>query len=148
LLLFGYRDEQLHAWSDDICTALQLANHWQDVAIDLSKDRIYIPAEDLAQFGLSFDDLRNLQPGSKFKELIQFEVRRARELFERGKPLCVSVSGRLGLELRAVWLGGTRILDLIEQNNYDVFTRRPVITSADKLRILGLAARKGAFRRL
>ena len=148
LLLFGYRDEQLHMWSDDICTALQLANHWQDVAIDLSKDRIYIPAEDLAQFGLSFDDLRNLQSESRFKELMQFEIRRARELFERGKPLCVSVSGRLGLELRAVWLGGTRILDLIERNNYDVLTRRPVITSADKLRILSLAARKGAFRRL
>jgi phytoene/squalene synthetase len=78
---------------------------------------------------------------------MRFEVARARELFKRGKPLCVSVSGRLGLELRAVWLGGTRVLDLIERNDYDVFARRPVIASKDKLRILSLAARKGAFRR-
>jgi phytoene synthase len=147
LLLFGYRAEQLQAWSDDICTALQLANHWQDVAIDLAKDRIYIPAEDLARFGLSFEDLIRSRPGDGFKELMRFEVARARELFKRGKPLCVSVSGRLGLELRAVWLGGTRVLDLIERNDYDVFARRPVIASKDKLRILSLAARKGAFRR-
>ena len=57
LLLFGYRDEQLHKWSDDICTALQLANHWQDVRIDLAKDRVYLPAEDLARFRVSYDDL-------------------------------------------------------------------------------------------
>jgi squalene synthase HpnC len=146
LLLFGYLDEKLHSWSDDICTALQLANHWQDVAIDLAKDRVYIPTEDLARFGISADDLKSLHAEERFKRLMQFEVARARDLFTRGKPLCVSVSGRLGLELRGVWLGGTRILDLIEQNNYDVFTRRPVITSADKLRILSLAIRKGAFR--
>lgn len=147
LLLFGYRDAQLHLWSDDICTALQLANHWQDVAIDLAKDRIYIPAEDLAKFGVSFDGLKDSRHGERFKRLMQFEVVRTRELFSRGKPLCVSVSGRLGLELRGIWLGGTRILDLIEQNNFDVFRHRPVVTSADKLRILSLAARKGAFRR-
>lgn len=147
LLLFGYRDERLHSWSDDICTGLQLANHWQDVAIDLEKDRIYIPAEDLARFGLTFDDLKNSHSEQSFKRLMQFEVARAREMFARGKPLCVSVGGRLGVELRAVWLGGARILDLIEANGYDVFARRPVITSADKLRILSLAARKGAFRR-
>jgi squalene synthase HpnC len=148
LLLFGYRDEQLHKWSDDICTALQLTNHWQDVAIDLAKDRIYIPAEDLARFGFSFDDLRAARPANRFSGLIEFEVNRAREFFKRGKPLCVSVSGRLGLELRAVWLGGSRILDLIEQSDYDVFTRRPVMTKREKLRILSLAARKGVFRRL
>jgi squalene synthase HpnC len=146
LLLFGYRDERLHSWSDDICTALQLANHWQDVAIDLAKDRVYIPGEDLARFGLSFDDLSG-GPVERLKDLMRFEVARARELFARGKPLCVSVGGRLGVELRAVWLGGARILDLIERNGYDVFARRPVITSADKLRILSLAARKGAFQR-
>ena len=147
LLLFGHRDEQLHSWSDDICTALQLANHWQDVAVDLAKDRVYIPAEDLARFGLSADDLKNARAEKGFKELMRFEVERARGLFARGKPLCVSVSGRLGLELRGVWLGGTRILDLIEQNDYDVFARRPVISSADKLRILSLAVRKGDFSR-
>ena len=79
--------------------------------------------------------------------MMKFEIDRTRAMFLRGKPLCISVSGRLGLELRAVWLGGTRILDRIEQNGYDVFTQRPVITSTDKLRILLGAASKRAFRR-
>jgi hydroxysqualene synthase len=147
LLLFGHRDEQFHKWSDDICTALQLANHWQDVQVDLAKDRIYLPAEDLARFGVSHDDLRASRADERFKRLMKHEVARARGLFASGKPLCLAARGRLGVELRAVWLGGSRILDRLEANDYDVFTRRPVITSTDKLRILLFAASKGAFRR-
>jgi squalene synthase HpnC len=147
LLLFGYRDEQRHQWSDEICTALQLANHWQDVAIDLDKERIYLPQEDLSRFGLSVDDLVRRGATDSFKRLMKFEVERARAMFARGKPLCTSVSGRLGLELRSVWLGGMRILDRIEQNGYDVFASRPMITSTDKLKILLVAASKRAFRR-
>ncbi len=147
LLLFGHRDHQLHTWADDICTALQLANHWQDVRVDLEKDRIYLPAEDLARFEIAEDDLQSLGAGESFQRLMKFEIDRARELFARGKPLCTSVGGRLGLELRAVWFGGALILDRIEQNGYDVFTRRPVITSGDKLKILFRASRKGSFRR-
>ena len=145
LLLFGHRDHQLQTWSDDICTALQLANHWQDVRVDLQKDRIYVPAEDLARFEVSEADLESLRAGRRFQDLMKFEVDRTRELFARGKPLCVSVRGRLGLELRAVWLGGALILDRIERNGYDVFTRRPVITAADRLKILLRALRKGNF---
>ena len=147
LLLFGYDEQQLHAWSDDICTALQLANHWQDVRVDLEKDRIYLPSEDLERFGVAESELRSLCAGEAFRRLMNLEVDRARVLFTRGKPLCTSVGGRLGLELRAVWLGGSHILDQIEQNGYDVLTRRPVITSTDKLRILWRAAKKGSFRR-
>jgi hydroxysqualene synthase len=147
LLLFGHRDPQLHAWSDDICTALQLANHWQDVRVDLEKDRIYLPSEDLEHFCVAEDELRSLRAGEGFRRLMNFEVDRARALFARGKPLCTSVGGRLGLELRAVWLGGSHILDQIEQNGYDVLTKRPVITSADKLKILWRAAKKGSFLR-
>jgi squalene synthase HpnC len=147
LLLFGYRDERRHQWSDDICTALQLANHWQDVAIDLDKDRVYLPEKDLSRFELSADDLTRRCASERFKRLIRFEVERARAMFARGKPLCTSVSGRLGLELRLVWLGGMRILDHIERNGYDVFASRPVITSTDKLKILLVAASKRAFRR-
>lgn len=147
LLLFGSRDEQFFRWSDDICTALQLANHWQDVAVDLDKDRIYLPDEDLSHFGLAVGDLIQRNSSERFRQLIQFEVTRTREMFERGKPLCTAVGGRLGLELRAVWLGGVRILERIEQNSYDVFSQRPVITSADKVRIICRAASKAAFRR-
>jgi hydroxysqualene synthase len=147
LLLFGYRDEQRHRWSDDICTALQLANHWQDVAIDLDKDRIYLPHEDLSRFELTVEDLMCRQASEGFKRLMKFEVERAREIFARGKPLCTSVSGRLGLELRVVWLGGMRILQRTEENGYDVFAHRPVITVKDKLKILLVASNKGTFRR-
>lgn len=147
LMLFGYRDEQLHELSDQICTALQLTNHWQDVAIDLDKDRVYLPLDDLLQFGLDVRDLTNRDATCNFQGLMNFEVNRARAMFSRGKPLCVSVSGRLGLELRSVWLGGVCILDRVEQNGFDVFRRRPVITSSDKLKILLVAASKTAFRR-
>jgi squalene synthase HpnC len=147
LLLFGYRDEERHNWSDNICTALQLANHWQDVAVDLDKDRVYLPDEDLSRFDLTTDDLKRRCVSDNFRELMRFEGERARQMFARGKPLCTSVGGRLGLELRAVWLGGMRILELIEQNDYDVFARRPVITLADKLRTVFGATSKAVFRR-
>jgi squalene synthase HpnC len=147
LLLFGYPDEQLHRWSDDICTALQLANHWQDVRVDLAKDRIYLPAEDLAQFGLTYNDVQQQAVSENFIALMKYEIKRARELFTHGKPLCLTARGRLGLELRAVWTGGARILDRIEANGYDVFTHRPVITTSDKLRVMVNAASKRAFRR-
>jgi phytoene synthase len=147
LLLFGHRDEQMHWWSDEICTALQLTNHWQDVAIDLDKDRIYIPLTDLKRFGLDESSLRARRADERFRHMMRFEIERARELFRRGKPLCLSVRGRLALELRAVWLAGWRVLDLIEQNDCDVFERRPVITSSDKRRILFQALSKERFRR-
>jgi phytoene synthase len=147
LLLFGYRDDQRHQWSDDICTALQLANHWQDVGIDLDKDRIYLPHEDFSRFELTVEDLMRRQASEAFKRMMKFEVERARDIFARGKPLCTSVRGRLGLELRVVWLGGMRILQRNEENGYDVFAHRPVITAKDKLKIFFVAANKGAFRR-
>lgn len=147
LLLFGYRDDQLHQWSDDICSALQLANHWQDVAIDLDKDRIYLPREDLSRFGMTTDDLRLRRANDGFRRMLRFEVERAHDMFIAGKPLCTSVSGRLGLELRVVWLGGVRILERIKQNGYDVFAQRPVITATDKLKILFAAANTRAFQR-
>jgi squalene synthase HpnC len=147
LSLFGHTGGQLLSWSDSICTALQLTNHWQDVAVDLQKDRIYLPAEDMRAFGVSEADLRRGEVTPALRHLMAFEVARARALFAGGKPLCLAVGGRLGLELRAVWLGGRRILDLIEAGGYDVFNRRPVVTSADKLRILLSAFNKERFGR-
>lgn len=147
LLLFGYRDDERLRWSDEICSALQLANHWQDAAVDLQKDRVYLPEEDMSRFDLTADDLRTQRIDERFTRMMKFEVERAREMFVRGKPLCTSVSGRLGLELRSVWLGGMRILERIEENGYDVFKRRPVISSSDKITILLRAVNKGAFRR-
>ncbi len=136
LRLFGYEDEEKFLWSDDICTALQLTNHWQDVRVDLKKDRIYLPLADLARFGVTVEALQNRTATAEIRELMRFEVERARQLFLRGKPLCTAVGGRLGFELRAVWQGGWRILDRIAQNRYDVLQHRPVITKMDKLKLL------------
>lgn len=145
LNLFGHTKEEYFAWSDAICTALQLANHWQDVNVDLDKDRIYIPLEDIERFRLSVEQLKERKVTKEFQQLMEFEIHRARELFIQGRPLCVSVHGRLGLELRAVWAAGWRVLERIAENRYDVFERRPVITFPDKLRILFFAISKEAF---
>jgi phytoene synthase len=147
LLLFGHRDEELHAYSDSICTALQLTNHWQDISIDLEKDRVYVPESDLERCGLCVENVRDSAATGAFRDLMRLEVGRTRELFDRGKPLCGLVSGRLGLELRAIWLGGTTILARIEQNGYDVFRRRPTLRRPDKLRILTRALSPRGFHR-
>jgi hydroxysqualene synthase len=131
LTLFGYRDEERYRLSDAICTGLQLANHWQDVAIDLQKDRIYLPAADMGRFTVSVDDLRNHRCNQGFKRLLAFQVARARELFRVGESLPERVRGRLRWELRLTWLGGTSILDKIEGAEYDVFDRRPVVSKSD-----------------
>ena len=137
LLLFGYRDERLHQLSDQICTALQLANFWQDVAVDIQKDRVYLPQDEMARFGVSVDELREKQFSERYAALLKFQVERTWELFRRGRPLPEKVSGRLKYELRLTWFGGTRILERIEELGYDTLNRRPAISTFDKLRLLG-----------
>lgn len=136
LLLFGYRDERLFRLSDHICTALQLANFWQDVSVDIGKDRIYLPQDELARFGVSVEDLREARFSPQFAELLKFQVDRTRKLFEQGRELPELVSGRLKYELRLTWFGGARILERIEQLGYDTLNQRPKISSLDKLRLL------------
>jgi len=139
LTLFGYREEELYRLSDAICTGLQLANHWQDVAVDLEKDRIYLPQEDLERFGYTEDHLRERVINKAFEDLMRFEVERARELFRAGRALPERVSGRLRYELRFTWHGGVRILDKIEAGRYDIFAHRPVVTKWDWLQIAALS---------
>jgi squalene synthase HpnC len=136
LLLFDYRDEHRHRLSDDICTALQLANFWQDVAVDLEKDRIYLPMGELARFGYSEEELRDGRFNRRYAALLRFQVERTRELFERGRPLPGLVRGRLAFELRLIWHGGMRILERIEQSSYDTLSHRPRITRMDKIVLL------------
>ncbi len=139
LTLFGYRSEELYALSDSICTGLQLANHWQDVGVDLKKDRIYLPQEDMDRFGVTVSSLQNHAYDDAFKRLMQFEVHQTRELFAKGKSLPRRVQGRLRVELAMTWKGGVCILDKIEGADYDVFTKRPKVTKLDWAR-LGLAS--------
>jgi squalene synthase HpnC len=138
LLVFGYHDPQLESWSDAICTGLQLANHWQDVAIDLRKDRIYVPREISDRFGVKEWDLNARRADEPFQKMMAELVSRARALFTRGRPLCDRVGRDLRFEMRLTWLGGSGILDGIEAAEYDVFRRRPKYGLAGKL---GLAWR-------
>jgi hydroxysqualene synthase len=136
LLLFGYREERLHELSDCICTALQLANFWQDVEVDIRKDRVYLPQNEMARFGVADDDLREKRFSERYAALLKFQVERTWGLFDRGKPLPNLVGGRLAFELRLTWLGGTRILKRIEEAGYDTLNGRPKISTADKIALL------------
>ncbi len=136
LHLFGHDEERLLVKSDAICTALQLANFWQDVSLDLDKGRCYIPREDLTRFRCSMEDLARRSPTAPFVEVMRFEVARTRSLFLRGAGLPAQVGGRLGFELKLVVSGGLRILDKIEEAGCDVFSRRPSLTAPDWGRLL------------
>jgi squalene synthase HpnC len=125
LLVFEYDDASLPPLSDAICTGLQLANHWQDVAIDLRKGRIYIPRELMDRFGVKEWDLNAGKVTPEFRALMGELIARTRALFARGRPLCDRVGGDLRFEMRLTWLGGSSILDAIEGAGYDVFRRRP-----------------------
>src|SRR3989304_8250432 len=139
LCLFEYRDPELHRLSDFICTALQLTNFWQDIAIDLEKDRIYIPLEDMERFGYTVSELKSHLVNSAFKDLLASEIEFTRGLFKEGAPLGRRVGKGLSLELKAVWSGGMKILEKIEKNGYDVFNKRPVVTTFDKVKIISRA---------
>ena len=136
LLLYNYRSETMMELSDSICTALQLTNFWQDVSVDLKKDRVYIPLEDLREFGYSEEELCQLQHTRAFKDLMCYQVDRTRDLFREGKPLLQEVGKDLRLELRLTWNGGMRILKHIERSDYNVLANRPTLSLFDKASLL------------
>jgi squalene synthase HpnC len=141
LHVFDDAEESKMALSDHICTALQLANFWQDISLDKKKGRIYVPLEDLEAFRYTEDEFcRGVEDG-RFRDLMQFQVERTRNLFQEGKPLIPKVTPHLQFELRLTWNGGMAILKKIEQIRYALFTRRPHLTLADKISILGSALR-------
>ncbi|MES2149126.1 MAG: squalene synthase HpnC [Pseudomonadota bacterium] len=135
LSLYGAANARNVAESDAICSALQLTNFLQDVAIDREKDRIYIPLEDFARFCVDPAQLERGQCDTQWRALMAFEVARTRALMLQGAPLAKRLPGRIGWELRLVVQGGLRILEAIEQRHYDVFTRRPQLKTGDWLRI-------------
>jgi len=135
--VFGDASDRTVALSDNICTALQLANFWQDVSVDWKKGRLYIPLEDSKRFGYTEDEIGNSLVDERFRRLMAFEVDRTRELFEAGKPLLHEATPELHLELNLVWRGGMKILEKVERLNYDVLHERPEVSLWDKLSILG-----------
>lgn len=131
LHLFGCVSDENIAQSNAICSALQLINFWQDVAIDWQKGRVYLPLADLRNFNVSEADIANGQCSSRWQKLIEFEVERTRELMLSGAPLIHKLPGRFGWEIRLTIQGGLRILEKIKKVNGDIFCKRPMLTPLD-----------------
>jgi len=140
LYLCGYRDAERQALSDCTCTALQLANFWQDVSRDYAKGRIYLPMEDLRRFQVPEPDIAAQRNTAQFCDLMRFQVERARAWFERGLPLIGKVDRELALDIELFSRGGQEILNAIEAQGFNVLGRRPTISKARKLVLVARAA--------
>lgn len=136
LYLCGYRDAGRVALSDATCTALQLANFWQDVTVDLEKDRVYLPLALIERHGYSLDELRARRFTPAFRAVMVEAVDHARALFRKGLPLAGMLDRRLALDIDLFSRGGLRILDKIEAQGYDVLARRPAITKVERVGLL------------
>jgi len=139
LYLCGYRDEQRQHLSDATCTALQLANFWQDVARDLEKGRIYIPLDIAAAHGVSESDIVERRFSDRYVQLMQDVISRTRELFSQGAPLSKMVDASLSVDLEMFTRGGLAVLDAIASSGYNTLHRRPSIGKAKQARLLGRA---------
>jgi len=140
LYLCGYRDAGRQRLSDFTCTALQLANFWQDVSADLAKGRIYLPLEDLRRFRVGEEAIRDGENTAAFCQMMRFEVERAREWFAQGWPLIAQVERSLATDIELFSRGGREILNAIERQDYAVLGRRPAISKARKLALAARAA--------
>jgi squalene synthase HpnC len=134
--LYGKASAANLAMSDAICSALQLINFWQDVAIDWRKNRVYLPQDDMARFGVADGDIAAGHVTPAWAALLAEEVRWAREMLLSGRALPGELGGRAGFELKVTIAGGAKILEKIESVNYDVFSRRPKLTKADWPKLL------------
>lgn len=141
LHLYGAVNAQNMRDSELICSALQLINFWQDVAVDWQKRRIYLPQDDLNRFGVTEKQLAQAQVNESWRTLMRFEIHRARAMIRAGAPLALRLPGRIGWELRLVIQGGLRILERIEEVDYDVFNRRPQLGKGDWMRLAWRAIR-------
>jgi squalene synthase HpnC len=146
LYLCGYRDGERQLLSDYTCTALQLANFWQDVSVDYAKGRIYLPLEDLRRFEVSEDDILCGRNTPAFRAMMRFEVERARDWFRRGLPLVEKVDRELAIDLELFSRGGLEILRAIERQHYGVLGNRPAISKTRKLALVARAALGKLFK--
>ena len=147
LALLGYTDEKRRTLSDKTCTALQLANFWQDVENDLVRGRIYIPLEDMEQFHVNEEDLAMPTANENVRKLLQFEVQRTQALFDEGLPLRTMVRGRARFDIDLFSQGGIAILKSIIACDYDVLNRRPKVGKMAKVSLLCGAIFRGLFSR-
>lgn len=140
LHLYDAATPQNLAYSDDICTSLQLINFWQDVPKDYAIARIYLPQDEMARFGVSEAQIADGCVDTAWQELMQFQVQRARDMMKRGAPLGSILRGRIGLEMRLIIAGGNRILGKLEKAEYDMYRHRPVLRPHDWLIMLAKSA--------
>lgn len=147
LYLCGYRDVARQELSDATCTALQLANFWQDVARDLKKGRVYIPLEAMERHGYVMEQLEARLENDAFRAVMREAVGVARQLFLKGLPLAHQVNRRLAIDLELFSRGGMRVLEKIERQNYNVLARRPYISKAERIRLLVGTLARVAFAR-
>jgi len=131
LHLYGEATPQNLIYSDAICTSLQLINFWQDVKKDYAIKRIYLPQDEMARFGVTEKHLAEARTDEAWQALMQFQVARARDMMNIGKPLGTILTGRIGLEMRLIIAGGLRILNKLDEVHYDMFNRRPVLRPFD-----------------
>jgi squalene synthase HpnC len=136
LMLCGYRDANRFRLSDATCTALQMANFWQDVTLDMEKGRIYIPLEVMRRNGYAPEGIRARHFDDAFRGVMREVVERARELFVEGLPLARTVDRRLSLDLELFSRGGMLVLDKIERQDYNVLAARPHISKTERVRLL------------
>ena len=138
LLLHLYRASEPRsvAWSDEICSSLQLINFWQDIDIDFGKGRIYLPADEMAKYAVTEAQIANRDATSNWRELMLFQIERTRHMLLAGSPLGRALPGRIGLELRMIIAGGSRILDKLQAAGGDVFRERPVLLPFDWVSML------------
>ena len=131
LHLYGETDARNLAYSDAICSALQIINFLQDVAIDYRKDRIYLPQDDLRKFRISEQQIAAGDPSGAWWPMMQFEIERTRRLLQAGAPLGLALKGRIGLEMRSIIAGGETILRKLHRSHGDMFNQRPVLRPWD-----------------
>src|SRR5256885_12525853 len=147
LYLCGYRDGERQRLSDATCTALQLANFWQDVSRDLEKGRIYIPLDVAAQHGVNESEIVNRQFSDRYVALMKDLIARTRRLFAEGYPLAKMVDGRLSVDLEMFSRGGVAVLDAIEAIGYDTLNHRPSVGKGKQARLLGRVLLSHVFSR-
>jgi squalene synthase HpnC len=145
--LCGYRDADRQQLSDATCTALQLANFWQDVTVDWAKDRVYLPLDVLARHGSSVDAIASRRFDDNFRAAMKEAVGVARELFLKGLPLADQVDRRLAIDLDLFSRGGIKVLEKIERLDYNVLAARPAISKVERVGLLLGAIRRHAFSR-
>ncbi|MHB0989959.1 MAG: squalene synthase HpnC [Burkholderiales bacterium] len=141
LALYGETDSRSVAYSDAICSALQLINFLQDVAIDFDKNRIYLPQDELARRGISEAQIAAHDSSGMWSPFMLGQIERTRKLLQAGAPLGKVLKGRIGLELRMIIMGGATVLEKLHQSKGDIYTHRPVLGPRDWLKMLYRALR-------